>query len=100
MRASDRAEVCELVRTFLLNKLSQKYKKSNISLYRDDDGLAIFKNISGPKSKKFKKDIKKLFTENGLHVIIQCKMKTVNYLNVLINLKNSTYHPYHREIIK
>ena len=100
MRASDGAEVCELVRTFLLHKRSQKYNKNNIGLYRDDDGLAIFKNISGPKSEKFKKDIKKLFMENGLHIIIQCKMKTVNYLNVLINLKHSTSHPYHKEIIK
>ena len=59
MGAYDEAEVCELVGTFLLYKLSLKYNKNNIGLYRDD-GLAIFKNISGPKSEKVKKDIQKI----------------------------------------
>ena len=87
MGAYDGAEVCELVRTFLLYKLSLKYNKNNIGIYRDD-GLAIFKNISGPKSEKVKKDIQKLFKENELDIIIQCNMKTVNY---------STYRPYQKE---
>ena len=87
MGAYDEAEVCELVRTFLLYKLSLKYNKNNIGIYRDD-GLAIFKNISGPKSEKVKKDIQKLFKENELDIIIQCNMKTVNY---------STYRPYQKE---
>ena len=42
MGAYDGAEVCELVGTFLLYKLSLKYNKNDIGLYRDD-GLAIFK---------------------------------------------------------
>ena len=65
MGAYDGAEVCELVGTFLLYKLSLKYNKNKIGLYRDD-GLAIFKNISGPKSEKIKKNIQKLFKENQL----------------------------------
>ena len=44
-------EVCKLVGTFLLYKLSLKYNKNGIGLYHDD-GLAIFKNISVSKSKK------------------------------------------------
>ena len=66
-----------------------KKNKNNIGLYRDD-GLAIFKNISGPKSEKVKKDIQKLFKENELDIVIQCNMKTVNYLDVTRNLENST----------
>ena len=99
MGAYDGVEVCELVRTFLLYKLSLKYYKNDISLYRDD-GLAIFKNISGPKSEKIKKDIQKLLKKNQLHIVIQCNMKTVNYLDVTLNLENSTYRPYQKEIIK
>ena len=49
MGAYDEAEVFELVGTFLLYELSLKYNKNNTGLYRDD-GVAIFKNISGPKS--------------------------------------------------
>ena len=42
MGAYDGAEVCELVGTFLLDKISEKYGKNSISLYRDD-GLSVFK---------------------------------------------------------
>ena len=56
MGACDGAEVRELVGTFLLYKFSLKYNKNNIGLYHSD-GLAIFKNISGPKLEKVKKDI-------------------------------------------
>ena len=93
MGAYDGAEVCELVGTFLLYKLSLKYNKNDIGLYRDD-GLAIFKNISGPKSEKIKKNIQKLLKENQLDIVIECNMKMVNYLDVTPNLENSTYRPY------
>ena len=61
------------------------------------DGLAIFKNISGPKSGKVKQDIHKLCKENELDIIIQYNMKMVNYLDVTLNLENSTYRPYKKE---
>ena len=96
MGAYDGAEVCELVKTFLLYKLSLKYNKNHIGLYRDD-GFAIFKNISNPKSEKIKKNIQKLFKKNQLDIVIQCKMKTVNYLDVTPNLENFTYRPYQKE---
>ena len=96
MGAYDGAEVCELVGTYLLYKFSLKYNKNNIGLYRNN-GLAIFKNISGPKSEKFKKDIQKLFKENELDIVIQCNLKTVNYLDVTVNLENSAYRPYQKD---
>ena len=96
MGAYDGAEVWELVGTFLLYKLSLKYNKNKIGLY-GDDGLAIFKNISGPKSEKIKKNIQKLFKENQLDIVIQCNMKIANHLNVTLNLENSTYRPYEKE---
>ena len=70
---------------FFLCKLSLKYNKNNIGLYHDD-GLVIFKNITVPKSEKVKKDVQKLFKENELDIVIQCNMKTVNYLDVTLNL--------------
>jgi hypothetical protein len=36
----DGAEICELVELFILNKLSEKFGKNNIGLYRDD-GLML-----------------------------------------------------------
>ena len=47
MEACDGAELCELVGSFLLHQLSNKYNKKSIGLYRED-GLAVFKNKSGP----------------------------------------------------
>ena len=55
MRAYDCAEVCELVGIFKLNKISEKYNKYDIGLYTDD-GLAVFKNISGPEWKRIRKN--------------------------------------------
>ena len=55
MGAYGGAEVCETVGCFILASIPSTYKKENIGLYRDD-GLAIFKNISGPQSEKTKKD--------------------------------------------
>ena len=96
MSTYDGAVVCELVGIFLLYKLSLKYNKNDIVLYRDD-GLAISKNIGGLKSEKLKNDIQKLFKENELDIVIQCDMKTVNYLDVTLNLENSTYRPYQKQ---
>ena len=68
MGAWDGAEVCELVEIFLLNKISEKYNKSDAGLYRDD-GLAVFKNISGPTSEGIKKNFQSLFKKYGLEII-------------------------------
>ena len=51
MGAYDCAEVCELVGSFLLEKISEICNKSNIGLYRDD-GLSIFRNKSGTQLEK------------------------------------------------
>ena len=61
MGAFDGAEVCEDVGNFLLYQLSKNYNKKDIGLYRDD-GLAIFKNVSGSKAEKIKKDCLKTTT--------------------------------------
>ena len=87
------AEICELVGTFLLYKLSLKYSKNYVGLFHDDD-LAIFKNISGPNQKKIKRILKN-FKE--LDIVIQCNMKTVIYLDVTLNLENCTYRLYRKE---
>ena len=93
MGAYDGAEVCELVGSFLLHQLSKKYNKKDIGLYRDD-GLAVFKNKSGPQAERIKKDFQKIFRENDLNIVIKCNLKTVNYLDVTLKLLNNTYKPF------
>lgn len=47
MGAFSGAQVCDLVGSFLLHKLSKRYEGKNLTLYRNDE-LAIFKIVSGP----------------------------------------------------
>ena len=96
MGAFDGAEICELVGTFILNSISERFNKKDIGLYRDD-GLSVFKNLSGPENEKVKKILQKIFKENGLNIIIQCNMKIVNYLDLTLNLNDGTYKPYRKE---
>ena len=95
MGAYDGAEVCEIVGLYLLSLLSTISSKQNIGLYRDD-GLAVFKNISGPQSEKIKKQFQKVFNENDLQIEIMCNQKIVNYLDVTLNLNNGTYKPFRK----
>ena len=63
------AEVCELVGLFILNDLANNYGTNNIGLYRDD-GLAIFKNTTGPQAERTRKEITRRFREHGLKITI------------------------------
>ena len=95
MGAYDGAEVCELVGCFLLYQLKTKYSNEDIGLYRDD-GLAVFKNTNAQKSEKIKKELQKIFKDNGLEIVIQCNMQIVDFLDVTFNLQTSLYKPFHK----
>ena len=57
MGVYDCAEVCELVDNSMLNKIRKKYNKNDMGLYRDD-GVAVFRNTTGSKSERIKKNFK------------------------------------------
>eukprot|EP00794_Sanderia_malayensis_P019680 gene19680-biopygen13943 len=95
MGSHDGAEICELVGTFLLNKLSEKIKKENIGLYRDD-GLAVLRNTTSSKADRLRKDITKIFQEHGLRITVQTNLKVVDYLDITLNLNNETFKPYRK----
>ena len=80
---------------FLLYALSLKYIKTNRSL-NGDDGLAGFRNISGPNSGEIKKKFQKLFQQRGLKLVIKCNLKIVGFLDVTLNLTDSTNKRYHK----
>ena len=94
MGAYDGAEVCELAGIFMLNQISEKCKKDDVGLYRDD-GLAVFKNISGPDSERIKKKFQS-FKKYGLEIMIECNKKVVDYLDITFNLNDRTCKPYHK----
>ena len=95
MGTYDCAEVCELVGSFLLEKISEICNKSNIGLYRDD-GLSIFRNKSGTQLEKMKKKLQRLFKEYDLEITAESNLKVVNYLDITFNLKDGTFRPYHK----
>ena len=95
MGAYDGAEICELVGCFILASLPAKYKKSDIGLYRDD-GLGVQKTRNGQHGENIKKDFQKVFQKYDLEIIIQCNMKSVDYLDVTLDLSTGVYRPFRK----
>ena len=91
----DGAEVCELVGSYLLKKVSNLVDKKSIGLYRDDE-LAILQDLSGPQIERRGKDIIKMFKTAGLTITIQAGLRIINFLDLQFNLNNGTYQPYRK----
>ncbi len=82
---------CELVRSYLLSQLAAEYG-NDIGLCRDD-GLAAF-DKSPREIENIKKRICKVFSDNNLKIHIEANKKCVNYLDITLNLRSSSYKPY------
>ena len=95
MEVYDGVEVCELVATFLLDRISVKYYKNSIGLYRDDE-LSLFKNKSSIKLEIIKKNLQKTFKDFGVEIVAESNLRTVNYLYVTMNLNNGSFEPYQK----
>ena len=95
MGSYDGGELCELVGLYLLDLLTKEFGKQNIGLYRDD-GLSCFENISGPDSEKIKKNLFKIFKNNGLGITEECNLIFTDILDVTFDLKSATYYPYRK----
>ena len=91
------AEVCELVGTFILNKLKNFFQNNTFGLYRDD-GLAVIKVLSDPEIERLKKNVK-TFKDYGLNITIEANLHIVNYLDVTSDLRKGTYLPYRKPYI-
>ena len=59
-------------------------------------GLLRSKNMSGSQNERIKKDFKKVFKDKGLDIVIVCNQKSVDYLDVTMNLSDGSYRPYHK----
>ena len=82
MGCHDGAEVCKLVSTFILNKISPiMQEQNNVGLYKDD-GLGIFRNLSQPNIERKKKEIIKIFKSFGLSITVTTNVTSANYLDV------------------
>ena len=95
MGCFDGAEVCDLVGTFIFNKLKNAFQNNTFSLYRDN-GLAVTEGLSGPEIERLTKNVVKTFKDCGLNITIEANLYTVNYLAVTFNLRKDTYLPYRK----
>ena len=65
MDSYDRAEICELIGTYLVNQINNFISKESIGLTRDDE-LLIFKNMSFLEVEKKKEDLIRTFKTDRL----------------------------------
>ena len=78
------AEVCELFSIYLLNQVKVVIAKENMVLYRHDC-LGIFKMISAPEAERKKKELVKIFKNNGLSMTIKANLKTAKFLDLYLD---------------
>ena len=91
MGAFHRAQACEIVGLFLLNKL-QEVPNFQPILYRDD-GLGVT-NLTPRLQEKLKQSLIRIFKEQGLNITIEINQVRVDFLDVTLDLKTGLYKPY------
>ena len=67
-----------------------------MGLYRDD-GLIIIRNPNGPKLNCYRKRISNALKLRGFKITIHKNLKTLNFLDVPLNLRKSTFEIYKKE---
>jgi len=87
--------VCENIGLFLLHNISKKFGKDKSGLYRDD-GLAALKSCSGPQADKARKDLIKIFKDNGLNITVETNLLATDFLDVHFDLQNGIYKPFRK----
>ena len=90
MGSFDGAETCELIGLYILSQLQDL--DINVGLYRDD-GLAVSRKTPR-QTEQTKKDICKIFHKNNLKITIEANLKSVDFLDITMDLRTETHKPY------
>ena len=61
-----------------------------------DNGLGIFKNMSGSEVERKKKELAKIFKNNGLLITVKINIKTADFLEIHFDLVKEIYQPYRK----
>ena len=88
-----KAEVCELVGLYLLNKIKPLLGSISVGLYRDD-GLGLVHKANGTKVDRLRKDIISLFKDEGLSTTIDTNLIETDFLDVSFSLNTGKYFPF------
>ena len=93
MGCHDGAEICELVGTFILDKISPiMQEENNVGFYRDGS-LGIFRNLSRPNIERKKKRLLKVL---GSSIAVTTIVISANYLGVNFDLTKDIYKYYRK----
>ena len=74
-------------------------RKVNIGLYRDEK-LGILRNFSGPEIERKRKQIIQIFKSCGIKITVKTNLKTVDFLDLRMDLINNTHQPIQNQIEK
>ena len=124
MGSFDGAEICKIVRLYLLDKLSNLLGNESVGLSRDDGfaainscsvpvlhrtrknivalfkkeglGLAAINSCSGPVLDRTRKNIIALSKKEGLNITIQTNLVETDFLDVTFKLVIEKYFPYRK----
>ena len=95
MGSYDGAEVCELVGLYLLPKIAKILGGDSVGLYRDD-GLGYLKGKSKVETERIRKQLHKLFKDEGLSITCETNLDITDFLDVTFDMKNDKYYPYNK----
>ena len=93
MGCYDGAEICESVRIFILNKVSNIIDQNSIGLYRDD-GLGMFCKLSRPQIEHRMIKIIKIFKGCDLSITVTTNIASVYFLDSTLSSKTESYQPF------
>ena len=93
MGSFDGAEICELVGIYILHNLFEITEKENVGLYRDD-GLLILRNHTKRMADINRKKVIKVFKDIGFDIEIVTNLKTVDFLDITLDLSTGSFRPY------
>ena len=93
MGAYHGAQVCELVGLFMMSRLKH-IKDLGLVIYRDDV-LGVTRATSR-QQERMRQQIIQIFREHGLSITIFINLKTVNFLDVTLDLAKNEFKPYRK----
>ena len=89
----DGTEICELVESFILSKLSNIFGNKNVGHYTHD-GLDVMKQILGLELNRKRKHIIAIFKKYGWWITIQMNLYVINFLDWQFDLKDNLHRTY------
>ena len=95
MGSFDGAEICELIGLYALHSIENEFPGMNVGLYRDD-GLAALKSTPGPSADRIRKRLTEVFNGMGLKIEVNTCLKSVNYLDITLDLETGSFQPYRK----